>query len=205
MALEIAALIVAFGTIAAVAVWTVVTGSPPTPTSLRVRRTMLAILPPRLPRADRGRIYELGSGWGGLSRALADRFPDQPVVGIELSPLPLLVAWALNMAAPKRNLTLQFGNFLNIDLSDAVLVVCYLSPGMLLRLQPKLERELTPDALVLSNTFAIPKWKPAAKVTSSDIYRSSIYLYERSGAVALSSQDRVVESNSGPTALRTRM
>ena len=31
-----------------------------------------AMLPPRLPRADRGRIYELGSGWGGLSRALAD-------------------------------------------------------------------------------------------------------------------------------------
>ena len=89
MILEIAALIVAFGTIAAVAVWTVVTGSPPTPTSMRVRRAMLAILPPRLPLADRGRIYELGSGWGGLSRALADRFPGQPVVGIELSPLSL--------------------------------------------------------------------------------------------------------------------
>ena len=109
------------------------------------------------------------------------------------------------MAAPKRNLTLQFGSFLNIDLSDAALVVCYLSPGMLLRLQPKLERELAPDALVLSNTFEIPKWKPAATGTAPDIYYSSIYLYDRSGAVAPSSQDRVVESNSGPTALRTRM
>ena len=48
MILEIAALIVAFGTIAAVAVWTVATGSPPTPTSPRVRRAMLAILPSRL-------------------------------------------------------------------------------------------------------------------------------------------------------------
>ena len=42
------------------------------------------------------------------------------------------------------NLKLQFGSFLNIDLSDAALVVCYLSPGMLLRLQPKLERKLAP-------------------------------------------------------------
>ena len=96
MASEIAALIVAFGTIAAVALWTVVTGSPPTPTSLRVRRTMLLCCR-RAPRADRGRIYELGSGWGGLS--LCGCRSDQPVVSIELSPLPLLVAWTLNMAA----------------------------------------------------------------------------------------------------------
>ena len=200
MILEIAALIVAFGTIAAVAVWTVVTGSPPTPTSMRVRRAMLAILPPRLPCADRGRIYELGSGWGGLSRALADQFPGQSVVGIELSPLPFLVARALNMFVPKRNLTLQFGSFLNADLADAALVVCYLSPGMLLKLRPKLEKELSSDALVLSNTFGIPEWKPAATGAAPDIYRSPVYLYERSGAVAPSSQDRVAESTSGPTA-----
>ena len=56
MAIEIAALVVAFGAIAAVAVWTVITGSAPTPTSMRVRVSMMAILPPRLPRADRGRI-----------------------------------------------------------------------------------------------------------------------------------------------------
>ena len=160
---------------------------------------MLAILPPRLPTMDRGRIYELGSGWGGLSRALADRFPGQKVVGIELSPLPFLLARAHNMVAPKQNLTLQFGNFLNADISDAALVVCYLSPDVLAKLRLKLERELASDALVLSNTFRIPGWKPAATGAAPDMYRSPIYLYERSGAVAPLSQDRVAESTNGPT------
>mgnify|MGYP001970358404 FL=1 len=200
MILEIAALILAFGTIAVVAVWTVATGCPPAPTSPQVRRAMLAILPPHLPGSNRGRIYELGSGWGGLSRALADRFPGRPVVGIELSPLPFLVAWARNMFAPKQNLTLQFGSFLNADISDAALVVCYLSPDVLVKLRLKMERELASDALVLSNTFGIPEWKPAATGATPDIYRSPVYLYERSGAVAPTSQDRVAESTNGPTA-----
>lgn len=200
MVIEFAALIVAFGTIAAVAVWSVVTGSPPTPTSPRVRRAMLAILPPRLAGSDCGRIYELGSGWGGLSRALADHFPGQPVVGIEFSPLPFLVALARNIVIPKQNLTLQFGSFLNADISDAALVVCYLSPNVLIKLRLKMERELGSDALVLSNTFRIPEWKPVATGVASDIYRSPVYLYERSGAVAPSSQDRVAESTNGPTA-----
>ena len=205
MSLEIATLIVAFSAVAAVAVWTVATGSPPTPTSPRVRRAMLAILPPSLPNADQGRIYELGSGWGGMSRALADRFPGQPVVGIEISPLPFIVAWAYDMVAPRRNLTLKFGSLLNADLSDATLVVCYLSPNILHKLRLKLEKELSAEALVISSTFRIPKWKPMATVTAPDIYRSPVYLYERSGAVAPSSQDRVAGSTSGPTASRTRM
>ena len=200
MILEISALIIAFGTIAAVAVWTVATGSPPTPTSPQVRRAMLAILPPRLPGPNCGRIYELGSGWGGLSRALADRFPGQPVVGIELSPLPFLVARARNLIIPKQNLTLQFGSFLNADISDAALVVCYLSPNVLMKLRLKMERELASDTLVLSNTFGIPEWKPVATGAAPDMYRSLVYLYERSGAVAPSSQDRVAESTNGPTA-----
>ena len=200
MVIEFAALIVAFGTIAAVAVWSVVTGSPPTPTSPRVRRAMLAILPPRLAGSDCGRIYELGSGWGGLSRALADHFPGQPVVGIEFSPLPFLVALARNIVIPKQNLTLQFGSFLNADISDAALVVCYLSPNVLTKLRLKMERELGSDALVLSNTFRIPEWKPVATGVAPDMYRSPVYLYERSGAVAPSSQDRVAESTNGPTA-----
>ena len=117
-----------------------------------------------------------------------------------MSPLPFFVARACNMVAPKRNLTLKFGSFLNADISDAALVVCYLSPDTLVKLRLKLERELAADALVLSNTFGIPEWKPVATGIAPDIYRSPVYLYERSGAVAPSSQDRVAEPTSGPTA-----
>ena len=184
MILEIVALVVSFGAIAIIVLWTVLTGSPPTPTSPNVRRSMIAILPTHLTGASVGRVYELGSGWGGISRALAAHFNSIPVIGIEISPLPFAASWVINFLSPKSNLKLSYGDFFDADLSDARLIVCYLSRDALIRLAPKLERELVPEALILSNSFGIPGWKTLDKSLAPDLYRSSVYLYERGEAVA---------------------
>ena len=184
MFLEIVALVVSFGAIAIIVLWTVLTGSPPTPTSPNVRRSMIAILPTHLTGASVGRVYELGSGWGGISRALAAHFNSIPVIGIEISPLPFASSWLINVLSPKSNLKLSYGDFYDTDLSDAALVVCYLSRDALIRLAPKLERELAPGALILSSTFEIPGWKAIDRGFAADLYKSPIYLYERSEAVA---------------------
>ncbi len=176
MTLEITVLFVALTAIALVTAWTVLTGSPPTPTSPRVRRAMLACLPSRLPD---GVIYELGAGWGGLSLELARRYPGISVVGIEVSPLPWLAARLRGVIQRRTNLLFRYGDFRKTDVSDAALVVCYLSAGVLADLKPKLEREMPAGALVLSSTFAVPGWRPVDTVTADDLYRSPIYLYER--------------------------
>ena len=144
----------------------------------------MAILPPRLPNIYNGRIYELGCGWGGVSRALADHFRTIPVVGVEISPLPFAIAWIRNILAPKSNLELRYGNFMEMDISDAALVVCYLSREALIQLKPKFENELAPEALLVSNTFKMPGWQFLDTRTAQDIYKSQIYLYERNDAVA---------------------
>ena len=184
MIFEIVALVVSLGAIAMIVVWTVLTGSPPTPTSPRVRRSMMAILPTHLPSSTVGQIYELGSGWGGMSRTLADHFNSTPVVGIEISPLPFAISWLINLLSPKSNLKLSYGDFFDADLSDARLIVCYLSRDALIRLAPKLERELVPEALILSNSFGIPGWITLDRGLAPDLYRSPVYLYERGDAVA---------------------
>ena len=184
MIFEILALVVSFGAIAMIVAWTVLTGSPPTPTSPRVRRSMMAILPTHLPSSTVGQIYELGSGWGGISRTLADHFNSTPVIGIEISPLPFAISWLRNFLSPKSNLKLSYGDFFDTDLSDARLIVCYLSRDALIRLAPKLERELVPEALILSNSFGIPGWRTLDKSLAPDLYRSPVYLYERGEAVA---------------------
>lgn len=204
MTTEIIALVLAFGAVALIAVWTLITGSPPTPTSSKVRSAMLAVLPRRLPETEGGAIYELGAGWGGLAVAFARRFPDVRVVAIERSPLPFLVCRLRAAMSGQNNLEARRDDFLTANLTDAVLVVCYLSADVLAKLQPKLETELAQDALVLSSTFAVPGWRPADERRAPDLYRSPVYLYERSGAVAASSQDRVASSTSGPTASATR-
>ena len=66
-------------------------------------------------------------------------------------------------------------------LNDATLVLCYLYPGGMTRLQPKLAAELPADALVISNTFALPDWQPADMERADDLYNSPVYLYVAPG------------------------
>jgi len=195
MTIEVIALALGLVAIALVFAYTLMTGSPPTPTSARVRRAMLRLLPRRLPtQPARGRVYELGAGWGGNALALAETYPDQDVVAIERSPLPWLAARLRAAFAGHRNLTVRRGNFMKRDLSDAALAVCYLTGPQMSALAVKLEGELAPGALVLTHTFALPGWQPVDTVQADDLYKSPVYLYEAAarsasnGAVAAASQ-----------------
>ncbi|MBC8339624.1 MAG: SAM-dependent methyltransferase [Rhodospirillales bacterium] len=152
---------------------TMFTGASPVPTSASVRDTMLAMLPQRID----GPIYELGSGWGGLARVLAGRYPDSPVRGFEISLLPWAVsAVRLKLGGPD-NLCFRYQDFNKADLSGAALVVCYLPGPPMEKLRPKLEAELRPGTLVLSNTFALRGWQAIDTRTAPDMYRSQVYLY----------------------------
>jgi len=188
--------------IAVVFIWTIRTGSPPTPTSPAARRAMLAILPRHLPRVfteDKpGAIYELGAGWGGMALALARQYPDDSVAGVELAPVPWLVAKCRSMMPGHGNLEIRYGDFHASDLSDAGLVVCYLSADGLARLKPKLEDELPKGALVLSNTFAMPGWRRTDETAAGDIYHSPVYLYEMSDDMTEEDRGAVVATEGKP-------
>ena len=153
--------------------YSVRTGISPVPTTPRVAETLLAMAPEIPP----GTVYELGSGWGNLALALARRFPDRPVVAYELSPLPWLVSRLWLRLFPQPNLTLRRADFFKARLDQAALVVCYLYPGAMGRLAPKLERELAAGALVLSSCFAVPGWLPEASRRAGDQYGTKVFLY----------------------------
>jgi len=124
---QTAVLVIALAAIGLVFWTTIRTGSSPVPTSPNVRRTMFALLPARLPGPAEGRIYELGSGWGGVAMGLARQYPDRTVVGYELSLLPWLFSRLRLLARPLANLSFRLADFRNADLSDATLCVCYLA------------------------------------------------------------------------------
>ena len=164
--------------IALIFVPTLTTGSSPVPTSASVRRALLALLPIRLPGAPSGLVYELGSGWGGMAFALAKKYPDTTVIGYEISPVPWLFSRIRLLFFRQKNLQLKFANFQNQNLSDASLVLCYLLPGPMEKLRPKLESELMAGALVVSNSFAFRGWSALDDKMSNDMYNSHVYLYE---------------------------
>ena len=173
MGIEIIVLAAVGLAILSVVLPTLWTRASPLPTSGAARATLLAMLPLTVD----GPVYDLGSGWGGLARALARRYPRSPVIGFEVSPLPW--AWSRLRQALRgsANLTFRFGDFHNADLSGAALVVGYLPGPAMEKLKPKLEAELKPGAMVASNTFAPRGWDPAEVRTAPDAHASQVYLY----------------------------
>ncbi len=150
------------------------TGISPMPTSAKVRHQLLSLVPPDL----EGTLLELGSGWGALAFALADQCPRARVVAYELSPLPYAFSWLRQRLAPRPNLQLVRKDFFRASFSEASAVVCYLFPGAMTRLAPKLSTELAPGTRILSHTFALRGWKPLRTLVVDDLYRTPIYLYE---------------------------
>lgn len=164
-----------------IVVYALRTGVPPMPTGPGARAAMLRLLPARVD----GTVYDLGSGWGGLAFALARRYPDNPVVGIELSPLPWLFSRAMLAVRPRPNLRFRRADMLAVPLSDAGAVACYLIPGAMQRLAPKLAADLRPGTVLVSYCFAVDGWTPEAAAVEPDAGPMPVYRY-RIGATVRS-------------------
>ncbi len=179
MVLALLSLVLVLAAFALLLGYTIRTGISPVPTTPRVAAEIFALCPHEtlLPPVAGGVVYELGSGWGNIAMALAERFPTRAVVGYELSPLPWLASRLALRLRPRSNLAFIRANFMADGLGDAALVVCYLYPGAMRRLRDKLERELQAGALVISSAFLVPGWRPAAVRRATDQYDTPVYLY----------------------------
>jgi trans-aconitate methyltransferase len=156
-----------------IAVYAVRTGVPPMPTSPRGRNRILSLIPPDCT----GNILDLGCGWGTLVFPIAGRHPQNRVIGYELSPLPWFLCRIRKWITPRENLRIIRGDFWKSPCSDAAVVVCYLDPSQMPRLEKKLSSELRPGTLVIVNGFAFPSWKPECIHQLSDFYCSRVYVY----------------------------
>lgn len=151
-------------------------GITPMPSSPRAVRTILGLIPD----STGGKIVDLGSGWGSLAYPISARFADAEVVGYELSPIPWLYSRLKGVFVRRGNLELHRRNVFEADLRDVDVVVVFLHPAAMRKLQVKFERELRPGCLVLSNTFAVPRWEASETRRLSGSWFSTstaIYVY----------------------------
>ena len=162
------------GVVILLVVWSIKNGISPMPTSAKAKSCLFALLPFDL----RGKIFELGSGWGTLLFPLARRFPSAEVVGFETSPLPFWFSSLWLLKEGTSNVKVFRKDFFFEDLSTASLVVCYLYPGAMLKLKEKFENELRPGTFVVCNTFAVPGWVPERVIEVLDLYHTKVYLYK---------------------------
>ena len=149
------------------------TGISPMPSSKRAVQQVLGFVSPNQP----GPIYELGAGWGSLAIPLARAFPDRSIIAHELSTIPWLFLLLRVRASGIDNIEVRRRDFFRDDLGKAAAVVCYLYPGSMVKLATKLQSELVPGTVVVSNTFGLPGWVPDQTSQLQDLYRTKIYRF----------------------------
>lgn len=177
MILEYFMLAAVVGSVAVTLFYTAVTGISPIPSSSISRRKMLTLLPIEID----GPILELGAGWGTLAFPLAKRYPRCVIHALELSPVPWLFMRARNLLFRYRNLKVRRVNFLRHSFKDAKAVVCYLHEEAFDKARPKLEAELEPGTIVISNTFIVPGWEPEGVYRLDDSFCPEVYVYRVPG------------------------
>lgn len=143
------------------------------PLYLSNRRTVAAVaaLLPARPAS----VLDIGSGTGSLLRPLATMRPDCRFTGIEAAPAPCWLARLLARARP--NLRFERGDFFRTSWAGHDLVYAFLSPVPMEAVWRKASRELAADALLLSNSFAVPGIDPAFVVEVDDRRRTRLYAY----------------------------
>jgi len=119
-------------------------------------------------------VYDLGSGDGRLVFAAIEHGAGK-AVGVELNPEHVASTRkkAKEMGLENR---VEFINadVMDVDLSSATVVFCYLITAASIALRPKFETELKPGTRVVMESFPIPDWEPDQVLTRA--YKT-MYLY----------------------------
>lgn len=114
-----------------------------------MRRAAAEMLTRHAPAARR--VVELGSGFGGLAFALARAAPDAHITGMERAAVPHWAARARLAASRRANLAFVHADVLEADLAPYDAAVCYLLPGLLARVVPR----LAPGTVLISIAFPV--------------------------------------------------
>lgn len=122
------------------------------------------------------RFIDLGCGLAGSLYQLSRRYPQAHFVGVETAPLVFLLAWLRCLLRP--NCQIRYRNLWQQPLGGFAVVYCFLSPAPMPRLWAKARSEMSPGALLISNSFAIPDVAPDRVLELHD-WRSSRLLIWR--------------------------
>lgn len=119
-------------------------------------------------------VYDLGSGDGRVLFAALEKGAGK-AVGVELDPDPLRRARAkANEKGLEDRVTFLEADVMDVDLSQATVVLCYLITAASAALKPKFETELRPGTRVVMEAFPIHGWKEAE---TWEVPYKTFYLY----------------------------
>jgi SAM-dependent methyltransferase len=128
----------------------------------------------RIP-VSQARVLDLGCGLGGFLAGLNAARPDLRLAGVEMAPLN----WLTSRLRLRGKAKIRLGSLWDEDLSKFDVVYAYLSPAPMARLWEKIEREMRPGSLFISNTFAVPGKEPDETVELHDLSHARLLIWRR--------------------------
>ncbi|MBI4010239.1 MAG: SAM-dependent methyltransferase [Candidatus Aenigmarchaeota archaeon] len=115
-------------------------------------------------------LYDLGSGDGRIIIAAANEYGIK-TVGIENNHLLYLISkWNVKRYSVSSKVKLIRGDLFRQNLSEANVVVVYLTQRMNDKLKPKLEKELRKGTRVVSADHVFKGWKEVSKIKTGHFY-----------------------------------
>jgi SAM-dependent methyltransferase len=119
-------------------------------------------------------VYELGCGRARFLRLAEKAWPRAKLIGVEnLFTLYFLNKIRLKLQGSK--IKLVNDDIFKVNLADADLIYCYLSGGLMEKLQEKFKRECRPGTQIVSRCFSIDQMPPEKVMT---IRNKTIYFYK---------------------------
>jgi hypothetical protein len=124
------------------------------------------------------RFLDLGAGIGSVLLPLARERPDAHFTGVENAP----ATWLLGRlrTAGLANCDWRWGDLWRSDFAAYNVVYAFLSPAPMAALWNKVEQEMPPGSLLISNSFAVPSIPPTYVIDVADARQTRLYCY-RSG------------------------
>ena len=123
------------------------------------------------------RFIDLGAGIGSVLRPLSTAVPDALLTGIENAPATWLAGYL--RTARLRNCTWLWGDIQRISLAEYDVVYAFLSPAPMPALWVKVQREMRPGSLFISNSFAVPEVEASHVIEVGDSRQTHLYCYQR--------------------------
>jgi SAM-dependent methyltransferase len=120
-------------------------------------------------------VYDLGCGDGRIPIAAVRDFGAKSAVCIDIDPQRIAEARAnVQRAGVGNKVEVRHADMFLVDASPATVVTLYLLPELNVRLRPKLQKELPNGARIVSQSFDMGEWKPAAQAT---VENKTVYLW----------------------------
>jgi hypothetical protein len=121
-------------------------------------------------------FLDIGSGTGSVLQYLDQRFAFGMFHGVETAPVPFVISWIRSKIGDAQ-FKVMYKSMWQMDLSRYDVVYAFLSPAPMTELWQKVQREMQPGSIFISNSFVVPDVEPDETIDLGKGRATALYVW----------------------------